>query len=267
MPSPVVPPAPSAARDVFGAALAAAERYATILAGAGVERGLIGPREVERLWERHLLNCAVVTELVPEGAGVIDVGSGAGLPGIVIALIRPDVRVTMLEPLLRRSTFLAECVEELGLSNAEVVRGRAEERAGGRTGDVVTARAVAPLGRLVEWTIPLLVPEGRLLALKGDRAQAELAEAGPVLKEFGVRSAEVLQVGHGKVEPPATVVRVIVGRSRTRRQDSRSTPRRGQDGGRRSGRGRGVGDSNSGGTRRDGGHRGQSGQAKRRRKR
>ncbi|MFG2088770.1 MULTISPECIES: 16S rRNA (guanine(527)-N(7))-methyltransferase RsmG [unclassified Spirillospora] len=200
------------AREVFGDALPVAERYAAFLAEAGVERGLIGPREVDRLWERHLINCAVVSAAVPADAQVVDVGSGAGLPGIVLAIVRPDLRVTLLEPLLRRTTFLNECVGMLGLPNVEVRRARAEDVAGEFSVDVATARAVAPLERLVTWALPLLRPGGELLALKGERAATELDEAKPVLDRFGARTAELLQVGQGKVDPPTTLVRVVAGR-------------------------------------------------------
>jgi 16S rRNA (guanine527-N7)-methyltransferase len=202
-------PAPAGAHVIFGETLPVAERYAALLATAGVERGLIGPREVDRLWERHLFNCAVLAEAVPQQATVVDIGSGAGLPGVVLAIVRPDLSITLLEPLLRRTNFLTEVVEELELTNVTVRRARAEEVVGEYAADVVTARAVAPLERLVGWALPLLRPGGELLALKGDRAAAELEEAAPVLKGFGVRIAELLQVGHGKVDPPATLVRVL----------------------------------------------------------
>jgi 16S rRNA (guanine527-N7)-methyltransferase len=204
-------PAPPAASDVFGDALPVAERYTEFLAGPGVERGLIGPREVERLWDRHVLNCAVLTELIPAEADVIDVGSGAGLPGIVLAIMRTDVSVTLLEPLLRRTVFLQECVALLDLPHVTVRRARAEDVVGEYAADVVTARAVAPLERLAGWALPLLRPDGELLAMKGERAAAELDEARPVLEKFGVRVAEVLHVGRGKVDPPTTVVRAVAG--------------------------------------------------------
>lgn len=209
-------PAPPAARDLFAGALPAAEGYAEFLAGAGVERGLIGPREAERLWDRHLLNCAVLADLIGPDSAVVDIGSGAGLPGIVLGIVRPDLSVVLLEPLLRRTTFLAECIEALGLPNVEVRRARAEEVAGDYAADVVTARAVAPMDRLAAWALPLLRQGGELLALKGERAEAELAEADPVLRRFGVRDARVVRVGHGRVDPPATVVRVVAGKGRTR---------------------------------------------------
>lgn len=219
-------PAPPAAREVFGDAFPVAERYAEYLAGPGVERGLIGPREVERLWDRHVLNCAVLTELVPSSAKVIDIGSGAGLPGIVLAILRTDLSVTLLEPLLRRTVFLQECVDLLKLANVTVRRARAEEVVGEYAADVVTARAVAPLERLAGWALPLLRPEGELLALKGERASAELEQARPVLEKFGVRATEVLHVGRGKVDPPTTVVRAVAG-STPRPPKERSGSRRG----------------------------------------
>jgi 16S rRNA (guanine527-N7)-methyltransferase len=206
-----LPPPPPGAREIFGDALPSVERYAEFLGDSGVERGLIGPREVDRLWGRHLLNCAVVAELIPPGAEVVDLGSGAGLPGIVLAIARTDLSVTLLEPLLRRTVFLGECVDLLGLRGVTIRRARAEDVAGELLADVVTARAVAPLSRLAGWAVPLLRPGGELLAWKGERAAAELDEAGPQLKELGVRRAEVLRVGHGRVEPPATIVRVVAG--------------------------------------------------------
>lgn len=209
-----LPPAPEAARAVFGERLADAVRYAELLADAGVRRGLIGPREVPRLWERHLLNCAVLSDVVPEGVSVCDVGSGAGLPGIPLALTRPDLRITLLEPLLRRTIFLQEAVEELGLGNVTVARGRAEEVAGRLTPvDVVTARAVAPLDRLAGWGLPLLRPYGKMLALKGDTAEEELNSARDALHKLGAVEWSVVQAGVGVVDPPATVVRVVVGES------------------------------------------------------
>jgi 16S rRNA (guanine527-N7)-methyltransferase len=219
-------PAPPEAREIFGDALPIAERYADLLAEAGVERGLIGPREVDRLWERHLINCAVLAEAIPAGASVVDIGSGAGLPGLVLAIERPDLSITLLEPLLRRTTFLSECVSLLGLKNVEVRRGRAEEVADEYAVDVVTARAVAPLDRLARWALPLLRPGGELLALKGERAGAELKEAGPVLEGFGIRTAELLQVGHGRVDPPTTIVRVVAERAPRSAAGSKRSKRR-----------------------------------------
>jgi 16S rRNA (guanine527-N7)-methyltransferase len=202
-------------------------RFARLLAGPGAERGLIGPRETERLWDRHLLNCAVVSELIDAGAHVDDVGSGAGLPGMVLALVRPDLEVTLVEPLLRRSTFLLEAVDELGVSNVRVVRVRAEDRAREVVAgvlppaDVATARAVAPLGQLAAWCLPLLRPGGSLLALKGAAASSEVDAAESELRAAGAARVELLSVGHGVVDPPTTVVRVV----RNSRQVARTRPR------------------------------------------
>jgi 16S rRNA (guanine527-N7)-methyltransferase len=209
-----LPPAPGEAETVFGASLERAVRYARLLAESGVRRGLLGPREVPRLWERHLLNCAVLSEMVPEEARVCDVGSGAGLPGIPLALVRPDLEITLLEPLLRRTRFLEEVVEELGLSNVTVARGRAEEMHGtlGPV-DVVTARAVAPLDRLAGWGLPLLRPHGEMLALKGDTAEAEVASARDALHKLGAVEWSVGHAGVEVLEVPSTVVRVVVGES------------------------------------------------------
>ena len=210
---PAAPPAPLAARGVFGSErLPLAERYAAWLAGDGVLRGLIGPREVPRLWDRHLLGCAVVAEAVPEGATVADVGTGAGLPGLVLAIVRPDLRITLVEPLLRRTTFLEEVVDDLGLSHVEVVRARAEELHGQREFDVVTSRAVAPLDRLLGWCLPLTTPTGAVLAMKGSRAGEEVAAATTALRRLWCAPPEILSVGGGDpayLEPATTLVRVV----------------------------------------------------------
>ncbi|WP_150237180.1 16S rRNA (guanine(527)-N(7))-methyltransferase RsmG [Nocardiopsis quinghaiensis] len=205
------PPAPPAqAETVFGDSLPKARRYAELLADDGVRRGLIGPREVPRLWERHLINCAAVEELLPEGAEVVDIGSGAGLPGLVLGLLRPDIRMVLLEPLLRRTVFLDEAVALLGLPNVEVRRGRAEEAHGELYTDFVTARAVAPLPRLAGWALPLLRKGGSLLALKGEQAETELAAAEQDVSKLRPSVSDVIRVGRGKVDPATTVVRVTV---------------------------------------------------------
>ena len=203
---PAAPPAPAVAADVFGDRLPVLEAYAALLAGPGVERGLLGPRETPRLWERHVLNCAGLSELLAPGETVLDLGSGAGLPGLVLAAHRPDLHVVLVEPLLRRATFLAEAVDALGLPHVTVRRARAEELAGELVADAVTARAVAPLDRLAGWALPLLRPGGRLLALKGERADAELAEARAALRATGARTAEVVQVGAEELFTQARVV-------------------------------------------------------------
>ena len=206
--APSAPPAPAAARSVFGAALPDAERYVARLASDGVTRGLIGPREVPRLWERHVLNSAAVAEAVPEGARVVDVGSGAGLPGIPLALARPDLRLTLVEPMARRVEFLEEVVAELG-TPWRVVRGRAEERAVVREVgpvDVVTARAVAALPRLVGWCRGLLRPGAQLVALVGARTLEELPALVPELERAGMRDVHPRAVGTGLGEAATTVV-------------------------------------------------------------
>jgi len=199
-------PVPASAASVFGPALPAAAAYAGILATRGVAHGLLGPREVPRLWDRHLLNCALVAELIEQRRGtLVDLGSGAGLPGLVLAMVLPDTAVTLLEPMERRCRFLAECVTELGLANVSVLRGRAEDvtiRA-----DVVTARAVAPLPRLAELAMGVVRPGGMVLAIKGRTAAEELKAAGSVLRRIGARDAQVVRAGHGKVIPATTVVR------------------------------------------------------------
>jgi len=212
------PAVPAEAGSVFGPAVDAAAEYARLLATEGTVRGLIGPREVPRLWERHLLNSAAIASLVPAGARVVDVGSGAGLPGIPLALARPDLTVTLLEPLARRVAFLTECVHRLGLERVTVVRGRAEEgpirrQLGGA--DVVTARAVAPLDKLAGWCLPLLRPGGLLLAMKGSTAAAELAATGPLP---GAADALLTQAG----DPPATVIVVTRGTVRATARGGRA---------------------------------------------
>ncbi|WP_435741753.1 16S rRNA (guanine(527)-N(7))-methyltransferase RsmG [Nocardioides sp. SYSU DS0663] len=185
-----------------------AVRYAGLLADAGVVRGLIGPRETPRLWTRHLLNCAVLGEAIPEGARVCDVGSGAGLPGLVLAIARPDLEVTLLEPLLRRTTFLSEVVEELALERVEVVRGRAESLHGTRRFGVVTSRAVAPLGRLLEWSMPLVAPSGSLVAMKGSAVAEEIDGARDVLAGLGCAAPEPLVLGADSLAETTMAVRV-----------------------------------------------------------
>jgi 16S rRNA (guanine527-N7)-methyltransferase len=196
---------------VFGPALDIARRFAYMLATDGVTRGLIGPRETPRLWDRHLLNCAGVAEFLPDRGELVDIGSGAGLPGVVLAMLRPGLRVILLEPQLRRSVFLDECVMRLELSNATVIRARAEDMAGKIKADIATARAVAPLDRLAGWAAGLLRPGGQILAIKGQAAEQELAAAKPVLSRLGARSTEVLRAGHGRVVSATTVVRVVIG--------------------------------------------------------
>jgi 16S rRNA (guanine527-N7)-methyltransferase len=200
-------PVPAVAAEVFGDRLAVATRYADLLCTEGVVRGVIGPHESARIWSRHLLNSAALSALVPIGARVIDVGSGAGLPGVPLALARPDLVVTLVEPLARRVAFLTEVVEALDV-DVTVVRARAQELARGEH-DVVVARAVAPLDRLARMTVPLLREGGVLLAVKGESAADELAGAAGALRDSGVVTAEVVVVT--AAGGPVTVIRCVAG--------------------------------------------------------
>jgi len=205
-----VPAMPEVAASVFGDATPAAARYVAMLAGDGVTRGLIGPREVPRLWDRHLLNSAALAEAVPDGARVVDVGSGAGLPGIPLGLARPDLTLTLVEPMARRVEFLTDVVSALG-APWRIVRGRAEERSVVRAVgpvDVVTARAVAPLPRLVGWCRGLLAPGVQLIALVGERAAAEVPGLVPELEAAGMRDVHTRAVG-GELGAAATTVVVM----------------------------------------------------------
>jgi 16S rRNA (guanine527-N7)-methyltransferase len=195
---------PPAAATVFGDRLPLAVRYAELLVTVGVERGLIGPRETERVWDRHLLSSAALGELVPQDAAVVDAGSGAGLPGIPLALARPDVRVHLVEPMQRRVVFLTEVVEELALS-VTIERARVEDLPEA-SAQILTARALAPLERLLPLTLPILRPGGSLLAIKGRQAADELITAGPILRRWPGTTADVATVGTGSAS--TTVVRV-----------------------------------------------------------
>jgi 16S rRNA (guanine527-N7)-methyltransferase len=206
------PDAPASAAGLFGPLLPAATAYVARLASDGVTRGLIGPREVPRLWQRHILNSAAVAEAVPEGARVVDVGSGAGLPGIPLGLARPDLALTLVEPMARRVEFLEEVVAELALPAGlrwRVVRGRAEERSVATAVgpvDVVTARAVAPLPRLVGWCRGLMRPGTQLVALVGASALRELPSLVAELEAAGMRDIHPRAVGAGLGDAATTVV-------------------------------------------------------------
>jgi 16S rRNA (guanine527-N7)-methyltransferase len=248
---------PAAAAAVFGERLELARRYAELLATEGVLRGLIGPRETPRLWERHLVNCGVMAEMIPVGAGVVDVGSGAGLPGLVLAVARPDLAITLVEPLARRTAFLDEVVEVLGLDNVMVIRGRAEEVVDHLPGaDVVTARAVAALDKLTGWCLPLAAVGGRLLAMKGSSAAEEIAEHAAAIEALGGGSVAIRLCGSGLIDPPTTVVEIVKerhvlpGRQKagpvSARKTARSSPSSGTGGARNSGRDGGRGRSRRG---------------------
>lgn len=218
-------PVPAEASAVFGTSIELASRYADVLVTAGVSRGLIGPREIDRIWPRHLINCAVVSELLPDSAHVVDVGSGAGLPGLVLAIRRPDLTLVLLEPLQRRVDFLRETVEVLGLGDhVQVVHGRAEDAAvRERLGAAawVTARAVAPLDRLVRWCIPLLEPRGTLLAIKGSSAPTEVERHTPEIRRLGGGVPHIVRCGGEVISEPTTVVVV-------QRAEAGTPARRGQ---------------------------------------
>nr|WP_237686281.1 16S rRNA (guanine(527)-N(7))-methyltransferase RsmG [Arthrobacter jiangjiafuii] len=188
-----------------------AERYVEHLATSGMERGLLGPREVPRLWSRHVLNCAVVADLIDENAKVADVGSGAGLPGLCLAIARPDLQLTLIEPLERRVIWLNEVVADLGLDNVVVIRGRAEQVVADVNADVVTARAVSALSTLAGLTIPLLKGKGVVLAIKGRSAEEEIQKAAKVIRKLGGRNTSILTAGEGLLEEHTTVVRIAVG--------------------------------------------------------
>ncbi len=200
----------TAAEAVFGAHLPVARGFVAHLASSGIERGLLGPREVPRLWGRHVLNCAVVADLMARDASVVDVGSGAGLPGLAIAIARPDLRLHLVEPLERRVTWLNEVIDDLSLPNVAVHRARAEEMVGEIAGDYVTARAVSALSTLAGWTIPLTKPGGEVLAIKGRSAAEEIEKARKVIRKLGGGSSEILTVGASVLPEPTTVVRIPV---------------------------------------------------------
>ena len=193
-------------------ARASLAEYADILVGPGIKRGLLGPREADKVWDRHIINCAVVAEpdleVIGTGARIADIGSGAGLPGLVWALARPDVSVVLIESLLRRVTFLTECIAALELTDrVQVVRARAKETARSPGSfDIVTARAVASLGNVARWAAPLLLPDGTLVAIKGESAQEEVTRDRQILEELGLTEPGVTQMGQGVVDPPTTVV-------------------------------------------------------------
>ncbi|WP_377639381.1 16S rRNA (guanine(527)-N(7))-methyltransferase RsmG [Oryzobacter terrae] len=204
---PAAPPAaPPGAAGLFGDRFDLAERFTAILADTGVSHGLIGPREVPRLWERHVLNCAVIADGFAQGSSLVDVGSGAGLPGVALAVVRPDLEVHLVEPMLRRTTWLESVVADLGLGNVTVHRGRAEELAGVLSAPYVTARAVARLDKLARWCVPLLAEGGTLVAMKGRSAAEELEEDRRSLERLGLLDATVTEHGGDLLDEPVLTV-------------------------------------------------------------
>ena len=202
-----------AAEAIFGDRLDLAKRYVDHLATSGTERGLIGPREIPRLWSRHVLNCAVIESQIARDSHVADVGSGAGLPGLCLAIARPDLELTLIEPLERRVIWLQEVVDDLGLTNVTVMRTRAELAVGMVDADVVTARAVSAMSNLAGLTIPLLAGKGEVVAIKGRSAGEEIAKAAKVIRKLGGVSTSVVLVGEDLLEEPTTVVRIVVNKS------------------------------------------------------
>jgi 16S rRNA (guanine527-N7)-methyltransferase len=216
------PKPPRAAAEIFGEHLELAVRYADLLVSTGIEHGLLGPREAPKVWERHIVNCAAVESLLPHRTRLIDIGSGAGLPGLALAIARPDLKVTLIEPLARRTRWLDDAVAELGLAQVTVQQARAEEMGALIQAPVVTARAVARLDKLATWAWPLLPEGGRLLALKGQSAHDELTQVGRTLDTLGTGRRLVHEVGADVLDPPVRVVELVKSTSRGSRGGSAS---------------------------------------------
>lgn len=220
-PEVTVPPTPPAAEVVFGDRLSLAEDFVRVLAGTGISHGLIGPREAPRLWDRHVLNCAIAHLAIPkrdEDQDVIDVGSGAGLPGLALAIARPDLHLHLVEPLARRTGWLSGTVAELGLTNVTVHTARAESLWDRISAPWVTARAVSTIVQLAEWTLPLLQPRGTLLALKGSKARDELDQARTALTRLGAVDASVVELGADLLDEPTRLITVTIGDHLDRRR-------------------------------------------------
>ena len=200
---------PAAAVAIFGDQIDQARSFAQTLAGDSDELGLLGPRELDKLWSRHILNSAVVAELVCPGDKVADVGSGAGLPGIPMAIARPDAEFVLIEPMERRSSWMLEVVEDLGLKNVRILRSRAEDVTE-QDFDIVTARAVAALDKLLKMCVPLLKPGGALIALKGSKAAEEIANSKKLDKKLGISSFEILVCGEKFLAEPTSVVKTTL---------------------------------------------------------
>lgn len=204
-----LPQPPEYVEKIFGERTPLAIAYCQSLATDGHIRGFMGPREIPRLWERHILNCAVIGEAMGENKKVVDIGSGAGLPGIPLAIARPDLSITLIEPLLKRSTYLAEVVEFLSLGNVTVIRGRAEEkniRNEVQGADIVTSRAVAPLGKLAQWSLPLVRKNGLMIAMKGSSVAEEIERDAQDIRAAGGGKPRIEYVGEKILIEPTTLV-------------------------------------------------------------
>lgn len=238
MPLSQLPPPPVAAARLFGPRLPLAQRFVELLGDSGIERGLLGPRERPRLWDRHVLNCAAVAELIPAADSrqrLVDIGSGAGLPGIALAIARPDLEVHLVEPLARRTAWLSEVLEALELETVTVHTARAETLWGRLAAPWVTARAVAGILQLAQWTLPLLSRHGTLLALKGSRAATELQDHRDALTRLGAAWMDVMRPGDDLLVERTSVIRigvddaVDVRRFRRQRPSSSGSARRRSD--------------------------------------
>lgn len=210
---PEIEPEPAEATALAGDRIDVLRRFAEDLGTRGELLGLIGPQEAERLWSRHLLNCAVLAPLIAPDARVADIGTGGGLPGLVLAILRPDAQFRLIEPMERRCAWLTEQIDVLGLENAEVLRGRAEEYHGAFEVDLVTARAVTALRKLVPLTAPLLRDGGEMLFLKGVSVESEIDAAAKTLRKYRVTEIEVRELGVGQLAETTRAFRGVVQRS------------------------------------------------------
>lgn len=204
----MVEQAPEGGAEHFGDSWPLLTQFADMIVREGEKRGLVGPRELDRLWTRHILNSTAVLDLIPQGAKVIDVGSGAGFPGLVIAMCRPDCRVTLVDSMERRCTWLQDAIDELGLTQTHVKHARAEDLIGSLSAEIVTARAVARLKKLLPWTLPLVSHQGAVLALKGRSVEEEIDEAVPQLRKYKAAYADVHEVTPFGTDEPTRVAEI-----------------------------------------------------------
>lgn len=188
-------------------------QFHALLCTTGVDHGLVGPREVPIMWMRHVVNCAAVADIARGSGDIVDVGSGAGLPGLVLAIALPEQSVTLVEPMERRCTWLRNAVDELGLTNVTIVNSRAEDAAASVSGDFVTARAVAGLSKLLPWMAGVGKPGATIAAIKGESVLNEVRAAMKVVRKLKIEDVEIIHCGTGVVEPPTTVVRAKLARS------------------------------------------------------